>query len=243
MVELNPQALLAALEANHAHKADPGRKGCGIEKAIRAYLSAIPAPDDGLVGRLRYRVENPSAWDSFDQGGSDLCREAATALQYQAEQIERLTRERDIALENYTRAWNERDAQRRRAEAAEQQVQKLIAENERLRKKNGQLHDYANMRDTQVVGLTVALEEMVDSLTPAEHASERDPLYGSEVRSLGIRIGFGALMSSASTEWRLWLEENGYPLGGEFVSGPCRGVLQSDLRRARSALETQEGGK
>lgn len=50
---------------------------------------------------------------------TDAAREAATALQSQAEQIERLTRERDVALENYTRAWNERDAQRRRAVAAE----------------------------------------------------------------------------------------------------------------------------
>lgn len=51
------------------------------EKAITAYLSARPAPDHaGLVERLAYRVNNPSAWDTFDQGGSDLIAEAATAL-------------------------------------------------------------------------------------------------------------------------------------------------------------------
>jgi len=36
--------------------------------------------DDGLVERLEYRVENPSAWDCFDQGASDLMRQAADAI-------------------------------------------------------------------------------------------------------------------------------------------------------------------
>ena len=33
-----------------------------------------------LVGDLRYHVNNPSAWDTFDQGVSDMIEEAATAL-------------------------------------------------------------------------------------------------------------------------------------------------------------------
>lgn len=66
---------------------------CGWNSAMDGPV--LPAPDDGLVGRLKYRVENPSAWDCFDQGGSDLCREAAAALQSKDGQIERLEREKD----------------------------------------------------------------------------------------------------------------------------------------------------
>lgn len=43
-----------------------------------------------LVERLRYRVNNPSAWDSFDQSASDDFAEAAA-------EIERLEAERDEA--------------------------------------------------------------------------------------------------------------------------------------------------
>ena len=131
MVELNPQALLAALEANHAHKADPGRKGCGIEKAIRAYLSAIPAPDDGLVERLREACTgHPHAKIEWPHR---LLHDAIAALQSKDEQIERLTRERDewrdhVHKQNANVAHN-----LARAETLEQQVQKLSAENERLR--------------------------------------------------------------------------------------------------------------
>lgn len=81
-----------------------------------------------------------------------------------------------------------------------------------------------------------ALAEIVDSLTPAEQVPPEDPAYGDRVRALGMEIGFGALMSSASREWNAWLVGNGYPEGSEFVSGPCRAVLQSDLRQARAAL-------
>jgi NTP pyrophosphatase (non-canonical NTP hydrolase) len=89
----------------------------------------------------------------------------------------------------------------------------------------------------RVEELEAALAELVDTLEPVEGVPLKDPAYGDEVRALGARIGFGALMATASYEWRAWLAENGYPLGGEFVSGPCRSVLESDLRAARAALD------
>jgi hypothetical protein len=93
----------------------------------------------------------------------------------------------------------------------------------------------------QGAGLIEALEELVDSLASVEHVPPKDPAYGDEVKEIGKRIGFGALMAAASHEWRAWLAENGYPLGSEFVAGPCRMVLVSDLRRARAALSPQRG--
>lgn len=43
-----------------------------------------------LIERLRYRVNNPSAWSEFEQSGSDLCATAASTLASQAAEIERL---------------------------------------------------------------------------------------------------------------------------------------------------------
>jgi len=63
--KLDPQALLAALEANHAHKSDPGRKGCGIEKAIRAYLAqqALRTTEAGEM--VAWRGEIPGGVRKF----------------------------------------------------------------------------------------------------------------------------------------------------------------------------------
>ena len=53
-------------------------------------------PDDmGLVERFRYRVNNPSAWDAFDQAASDDFSSAAAA-------IDRLLAERDEARKALT---------------------------------------------------------------------------------------------------------------------------------------------
>lgn len=76
-------------------------------------LSALPAPDDGLAERLRAAYAKVAEWPEYrmapdavaelGSGFTDLLEvrnlvpEAATALQSQAEQIERLTRERDEA--------------------------------------------------------------------------------------------------------------------------------------------------
>lgn len=42
---------------------------------------------DDLVERLKYRVGNPSAWDYYDDGASEMMRESVTALAEQASRI------------------------------------------------------------------------------------------------------------------------------------------------------------
>lgn len=84
-----------------------------------------------------------------------------------------------------------------------------------------------------------ALQECIDVLALVEHPRIVDPFYGEEVRCLGERIGYGALMSSASASWRNFLAANNYPLGGEFVAGPCHATVISTLKKARAALTSE----
>lgn len=44
------------------------------------------------------------------------------------------------------------------------------------------------------------------------------------VKILGDAIGYGRMMQLAEQEWRKSLEEQGWPVGGEFVSGPCKSM-------------------
>ncbi|MER9833408.1 hypothetical protein NKJ28_00325 [Mesorhizobium sp. M0145] len=81
-----------------------------------------------------------------------------------------------------------------------------------------------------------ALEDAEDTLRLVERPALRDPQHGDEVEALGLRIGFGALMSSASASWREHLATKGNPVGGEFVAGPCHGTVVSTLAKLRSAL-------
>jgi hypothetical protein len=91
------------------------------EKAIAAYLAALPAPD-GLVERL---LKLASTADGSSSGAKEALREAATVIQTQAEKIDRL----------WGAILNERQATARavsRAEAAEQQVRDMEGEVRRL---------------------------------------------------------------------------------------------------------------
>lgn len=42
--------------------------------------AAVPSDIAALVERLNYHVGNPSAWDTFDDGASELMRESSAAL-------------------------------------------------------------------------------------------------------------------------------------------------------------------
>ena len=83
--------------------------------------------------------------------------------------------------------------------------------------------------------LREALEDAEETLRLVEHPAIRDPQYGDEVEALGRRIGFGALMSSASASWR---DVHGVK-GGEFVAGPCYGTVVATLAKIRAALSSQ----
>ncbi|MGB6087751.1 hypothetical protein [Parvibaculum sp.] len=206
MVELNEKALEAACRA--WINADSPLES-GIRDAIRAYFSTIPAPDDGLVEKLRgfeqaYSTEffaPLSEMEKANVGGelrsriaADMGRhlakhfsEAATALQSKDEQIERLTRERDEALADpYKVMGGIYEKWKSRAEALEQQVQKLTAENERLREALRPFAEFALY---------------VHMLVEGRAANGGSPIL------------------------------------------PTKHLRKSDFDRARTALETQEGGE
>lgn len=90
-----------------------------------------------------------------------------------------------------------------------------------------------------VKALREALTECIATLALVERPAFIDPHHGVVVDRLGARIGYGALMSSASASWRAKLERDGLA-GGEFVCGPCHATVVSTLAKARAAL-TQEG--
>ncbi|MER9769006.1 hypothetical protein NKJ09_23410 [Mesorhizobium sp. M0189] len=83
-----------------------------------------------------------------------------------------------------------------------------------------------------------ALKECIETLALVEYPSHTDPVHGEVVRDLGSRIGYGALMSSASASWRAALENRGGPVGGEFVAGPCQAMVDRALKQAREAVGT-----
>jgi len=96
----------------------------------------------------------------------------------------------------------------------------------------------------EIAALREVLEECEVVLALSEQPAFPDPLYHEGVKALGERIGFGALMSTASAGWRETLSEKDYPLGGEFVAGPCYATVIKTLGLVRSALshaKTKEG--
>jgi hypothetical protein len=95
-------------------------------------------------------------------------------------------------------------------------VKALKADNERLRE---------------------ALSNCAEVFALVERPAFEDPLYANEVKALGERIGYGALMASASASWASNLQLRGVGIGGEFVAGPCRSTISSVLSTARAALE------
>ena len=82
--------------------------------------------------------------------------------------------------------------------------------------------------------IEAALREFLD-ITSARIPSP-DPDYGAEVKALGDRIGYGALMASAQASWRARLKADGLE-GGEHTSGPCYAVLMRAREMAQKALE------
>ncbi len=87
--------------------------------------------------------------------------------------------------------------------------------------------------------LVAALAECIEVLALVERPAFVDPDYGPAVEALGERIGYGALMSSASASWRQKLVASGMAGGGEFVAGPCHSTVVSTLAKARAALASE----
>lgn len=81
-----------------------------------------------------------------------------------------------------------------------------------------------------------ALREFLDITTPATFLKPPDPAYGAEVKALGDRIGYGAMMASAQASWRELLKRDGLE-GGEHTHGPCYAVLMDARAKAEDALK------
>ena len=90
--------------------------------------------------------------------------------------------------------------------------------------------------EARVAEMREALREAEEVFALVEHPAIPDPLYHEEVVRLGCRIGFGALMTTASAGWREVNEVDGYPGSGAFVAGPCIGTVQATVKRIRAAL-------
>lgn len=94
------------------------------------------------------------------------------------------------------------------------------------------LRSFGRDPEASLATMREALEELVDTLTPASYPAMKDPAHHDEIKRLGDRIGYGALMAGASAAWR----EATPHKGSEFVAGPCYSVLKADYDRARRAL-------
>ncbi|WIY54105.1 hypothetical protein O9Z70_06185 [Devosia sp. YIM 151766] len=272
MVELNEKALEAAADKlagmYHGDSSDEPFHAM-TRMVVAAYLSAPPAPDDGLVegGEMspeEIRLENLKQMAAYDEpvvsfevqepyylascdrcgwvGSSERCgtdsfgddsdvycprcfasgvdcgkvAERLSALQSKDEQIERLTHREAEAFQKYV------DANEARLDA-EQQVQKLTAENERLGanivRLTGNPVDYryweGRYRDEATEN-----ERLREALTPFADFGEY-----MEVETEGF---------SDTDRLELVPEESDVRIGDLFVQA---------FRRARSVLETQEGGE
>lgn len=78
-----------------------------------------------------------------------------------------------------------------------------------------------------------ALQEAEQALALAVPVPLVDRRLAEEVRHLGDRYGYGALMSTASAIWRTKLDDLA---GGEFVCGPCRSTADAALASVRAAM-------
>lgn len=87
--------------------------------------------------------------------------------------------------------------------------------------------------------LLAALKEAESVFALVERPAFVDPQHSETIRQLGERIGYGALMASASASWREKLSS--HRPGGEFVAGPCHSTVIATLKTIRAALTTTEG--
>lgn len=153
----------------------------------------------------------------------DAARAEAEKLRDEVTQLEGMERQRDEAYATLDDV----------CKALGADVDSAVAQALMLKEKAGELAAVKRQRDA----LVDALRDAEEVLALMERPRQEDPAYGAEVRALGARIGFGALMSSASASWRKALPEG---LGGEHVPGPCRGTVDWILKRVRDAIAAEQ---
>jgi len=86
-----------------------------------------------------------------------------------------------------------------------------------------------------------ALKESREVFSMCDKTYPRNAPENPEVKELCEKWGYGAVMSSASWQWREMLRLEGAPIGAGFVSGPCYGTIKRTIEMIDKALE--EGRK
>lgn len=81
----------------------------------------------------------------------------------------------------------------------------------------------------QLPELKALLEILESSLYVRDFEAPED----SEVKAIGERIGFGALLDAAVKGWHQSAKEKGYPPGGAFTVGHCHTTVKSVLTQWR----------
>lgn len=180
---------------------------------------------DDLVERLRRRARAEESGGTCDLQMEDvgaLLREAISAIEAKGKALAEcrlaISGELNLADAMQVKLLEAREAERaagKLALAAEREIARLCAEN---------------------AALVDALMDAEEVLSLVERPAFPDPLYHEEVKRLGLRIGFGALMSTASAGWAEASAAEGYPTSGAFVAGPCIGTVHATLKRIRAAL-------
>jgi len=213
----------AALASQHAGEGEAVAWRIGETGIVFPDPRSVAA-DAGVREEAREKAEHerdPSAPKTLSPVERRAQADYVTGLEAS---IASLEAERDDARrqrDEIGRAWDEADARAKEAEARAARLEKALAE------------------------AREALEDAEDTLRLVERPAFRDPRHGDEVEALGLRIGFGALMASASASWRERLAADGDPVGGEFVAGPCHNTVVSTLAKIRraAALSTSNGGR
>lgn len=91
-----------------------------------------------------------------------------------------------------------------------------------------------------VLAMRAALLKAEEVFELVEHPKEAFTPHVLEVAALGDRIGYGALMSTASALWRRRLAAGDFGPGGEFVAGPCQATIDRMLTSIRAILAGYE---
>ena len=87
------------------------------------------------------------------------------------------------------------------------------------------------------------IEKMVELLEDSLEVRNFESPEDAEVKVLGERIGFGALLSAAVKGWHKSAKEKEYPYEGVNTVGHCYGTIQSAIQSLREFLgEESEGG-
>lgn len=84
------------------------------------------------------------------------------------------------------------------------------------------------------------IEKMVELLEGSLEVRNFEAPEDTEVKALGERIGFGALLDAAVKGWHQSAKENGYPPGGAFTVGNCHATVESALQSWHEFLEGGE---